>query len=271
MPEGDTIHDAAARVGEALAGRRITAVEGSHAAVRREGRRFGGAKVVSVEAIGKHLLIHNDRGWSLRTHLGMTGRWHVYAVDERWRVTAGKARVVIRTEDAVAVCFAAPHVELGPTDRVLARLERLGPDLIATDCELDVVLTRARAANAATLADLLLDQHVAAGIGNVYKSEVLFLEHLAPQTPPDDVDDAALRHAYARAARLLRANVGKPGRTTTGRRGRESVWVYGRAGLPCRRCGTTISSDSHGPLDRVSYWCPSCQPPAPISRKAVNG
>jgi endonuclease-8 len=224
-----------------------------------------------VEAIGKHLVVHTSRDWSLRTHLGMTGSWHVYAPGEPWRLTPGKARVILGTEHAVAVCFAAPSVELAPTERVLAGLQRLGPDLTGDAPDVAEAVRRARSATAPTLADLLLDQHVAAGIGNVFKSEVLFLAGLHPDTPPGDLDDAALTAIYDRAARLLRGNVGSGRRTTTGSRARERHWVYGRGGRPCRRCGTAIASAEHGPLRRISYWCRSCQPPSASVRSRSKG
>ncbi len=261
MPEGDTIHHVASVLEAALAGHRIEAVDGSHHAVRREGRRLRGATVRAVEARGKHVLIHTDHGWTIRTHLQMTGRWRVYGPAEPWRISPGKARVVVRTSEAVAVCFATPSVEIDRTDRVLAGLERLGPDLTAPQPDLAEAIRRTRTARHPTLADLLLDQHTAAGIGNVYKSEVLFLAGLDPHAAPDTVGDAALVDVFARAARLLRANVADPRRTTTGSRGRQRLWVYDRRGRPCRRCGTAIRSDTHGTLDRVTYWCPTCQPP----------
>lgn len=272
MPEGDTLHRAARRLGLALTDQVLVEVTGSHRAVRREGRRLRGHRVTGVEAIGKHLLVHTDNGWSLRTHLGMTGRWHVYEPHERWKVTEGKARVVLRVARAVAVCFAAPTVEVAPTQVVLAGLERLGPDLAKPDPPLSAVVERARNAGAATLADLLLDQAVASGIGNVYKSEVLFLEGLGPASAPEALDNDTLRALFARAHRLLRGNLGDGNRSTTGTRGRGNYWVYGRAGRPCRRCATPIASDRHGPLARVTYWCPRCQPQrSASSRNAVNG
>lgn len=260
MPEGDTLHRAARLVGDALGGGVITSVTGSHRAVVREGRRLRGRTVVAVEAIGKHLLIHISGGWSIRTHLGMTGRWDVYRPEERWRVSAGKARLVVATAQAVAVCSSAPTVEIGPTDRVLGGLGRLGPDLV-TEAPDGEVVARARLAEAATVAELLLDQQVAAGIGNVYKSEVLFMERRSPFLEPARLDDEALLAVYRRAHRLLAANVGDARRSTTGsrQRGGEGSWVYGRAGSPCRRCGTIIEVEEHGRPPRLTYWCPSCQ------------
>ena len=273
MPEGDTLHRAAARVGAALIGRRLVTVEGTHRAVARDGRRLTGRTVTGVEAIGKHLLVHTDGGWTVRTHLGMTGRWVVLAPDAPWRTSPGKARLVLRTAEAVAVCFAAPTVEIGPTSQVHATVGRLGPDLVDDAPPLETIVTRARASMSPTVADLLLDQQVASGVGNVYKSEVLFLERLAPVTSPADLDDGILAALYRRAHRLLVANVTEGQRTTTGsRRPGRNYWVYGRAGRPCRRCGAPIASTTHGRHDRVTYWCPTCQPqPSASSRSTVNG
>jgi endonuclease-8 len=272
VPEGDTVHRAARRLDSALTGRTITSVEGSHRTVRREGRRLTGREVSGVDARGKHLLVHVAGGWSIHTHLGMTGVWHVYGPDERWRRSPGKARLVIRTPEAVAVCFAAPTVEIAPTSHVTSGLDRLGPDLTVPGVDIGAAVRRTETSAAPTMADLLLDQEVASGIGNVYKSEILHLERIHPDTHPARLTAATLHAAYARAARLLQANVGHGGRTTTGRRGREATWVYGRSGEACRRCGVTIRSAAHGPLDRVTYWCPSCQPePGTSSRNLANG
>lgn len=273
MPEGDTLHRAALRVGTALTGRRLLAVEGSARAVARQGRRLSGRRVTDVEAIGKHLLIHVEGNWTVRTHLGMTGRWAVMTPDAPWRTTPGKARLVLRTRDTLAVCFAAPSVDIAPTAQVLARLERLGPDLLDEGFPVVSIVTQARASSSPTVAELLLDQHVASGIGNVYKSEILFLENVSPDTPPAALDDAALAALYRRAQRLLRANVADRRRSTTGSRcRRESLWVYGRAGHPCRRCSTPIASARHGRHDRVTFWCPTCQPQrSASSRSTVNG
>jgi endonuclease-8 len=258
VPEGDTLHRAAARVGAAIAGEVIVAVGGSHPAMR-EGRRLVRARITKVSAIGKHLVISASSGWSVRTHLGMTGSWHTYGPGARWRTSPGKARVVLRTDAAVAVCFAAPHVELAPTDVVMERLERIGPDLALRSPPIEAMVHRARRSPSPTVADLLLDQQVASGIGNVYKSEVMFLERTAPSLDPSALDDDQLRSLYVRGNRLLLANLTDARRTTTGNGGRQRTWVYGRGGRPCRRCSSTISTESHGSLDRVTFWCPSCQ------------
>ena len=264
MPEGDTLALAATRVGDALAGRQVTRVDGSARDVRRVGRRLVGKRVDSVRSIGKHLLIEFENGWVLRTHLGMTGSWHVYTPDERWRITPGKARAVVVTEDHVAVCFAAPTVQLAPAEAVHASIDHLGPDLMGVDVDFAEVVRRARDSDAPTVADLLLDQRVMAGVGNVYKSEVLFLHRLHPDTKPQTLDDAEVEGLARLASRLLRANRTTSARSTTGARGDgRRLWVYGRGRRQCRRCPDSVTSATHGELDRVTYWCPTCQPSHP--------
>lgn len=260
MPEGDNLHQMAALLRDALAGQRITSVEGSHRGLRPNGRRLNGHTVESIEAHGKHLLVHFDHGWTIRTHLSMPGQWHLYRKDERWRKTEGKARVVLRSDDWVAVCFSAPTVQVGLRDHVAAAIAHLGPDLISEEPDGVELVGRARRSSAETAADLLLDQTVMSGLGNVYKSETLFLEHINPATPIGELSDEEIVKLARRGRKLISANTRSPRRTTTGdrRRGHET-WVYGRAGQPCRRCGTGIATARHGPLDRTSYWCPTCQ------------
>ena len=271
MPEGDSVHRAARRLQAVLAGKTLTAVEGSHPAVGEAARRLVGDRVRTVEAIGKHLVLTTEGGWALRTHLGMTGRWRTYEPGQRWSTTPGKARLVLRSRSAVAVCFAAPTVEISRASVVRTGLESLGPDLVVADPPVDVIVDRSRVAGAATVADLLLDQTVASGIGNVFKSEILFLERIDPSTPPEALADSDVARLYRRGHRLLSANAGLlRDRTTTGAH-REAYWVYGRGGRPCRRCGTPIVSDVHGTHDRVTYRCPSCQSSTTIDRSFSKG
>lgn len=224
------------------------------------GRRIVGHEVVEATAHGKHLLIHFSNGWTLRTHLQMTGSWHVYEPDERWSKSPGKARVVLETESVTAVCFAAPTVQMAPWHIVAKRIENLGPDLM-DDVDASVLADRMFALAAGrTVADTILDQDIMAGIGNVYKSEVLFLEGIHPDTPVGDLEHQAASALVERSHLLLTANRGKK-RTTTGQRGSgHDTWVYGRAGAPCRRCGSQIESGIREPLQRSTYWCPTCQP-----------
>jgi len=276
MPEGDTLFRIAAGLRPYLAGRRIVA-----AAARSPGPRaelLEGTTVESVEARGKHLLIRFDSGLVLRTHLGMHGSWHRYAPGERWRRPPSRARIVLETETAVAVCFDAPTVELfeARAESIHPALSALGPDLMAADFDeqtLSEALRRLRDPVRAplTIAEALLDQHAMAGVGNVYKSEVLFVERVNPFARVSELGDETLRRLILSSRRLLLANSEGGARVTTDsgsgeRRVAGRLWVYDRAGRPCRRCGVAIRSRSHGELDRVTYWCSRCQPevePAP--------
>ena len=254
MPEGDTIHRAAARLRPALEGQPVARV----AAARWSGPLpEPGEQVDAVRAVGKHLLVDFSGGLTLRTHLRMSGRWDLYRPGDRWRRSPAAARVVIEVPGWVAVCSSAPDVAFTRRDRVATH--HLGPDLCTADPDLDAVVARAatRTGPTVTVGELLLDQRVAAGIGNVYKSETLHLERLDPTTPVVDLTRERLRALYTRAHRLLRVNLGPgPRRTVPG-----GLAVYGRAGKPCRTCGTRIVRIVQGTEQpRSTYFCATCQP-----------
>ena len=267
MPEGDTIFRTAEVLRAALVGRRITAARAQPGpGLRRvpDLSRLTGATVTIVQARGKHLLIGFDNGLTLRTHLRMKGSWHRYRPGERWRLSMRQATAILETAEAVAVLFNAPTVEL-LTDADLRRsrpLGELGPDLLSASFDADEALRRMRERDAEALGNTLLDQRAVAGIGNVYKSEVAFLERMDPWAPVGAFSDEQLLGALRTARRLLQANTRGGARVTTGSRspGAE-LWVYGRSGRPCRRCGTPIRSSRQGDLARLTYWCPRCQLP----------
>ena len=273
MPEGDTLQRTAEVLREALVGRTVTGARGRADEVALQ--RVVGDQIQEVEARGKHLLIHFSGGLTLHTHLRMHGSWHRYRADERWLRSPARAVAVIETEQAVAACFDAPTVELIDT-RALALhpgLIGLGPDLAGDTADLDDAFDRLRhpARAGLTVGEGLLDQTAQSGLGNVYRSEVCFLEGVDPFVTAARLDDATLRRLLATGHRLLVANRSRAGRITTpdalggpaassgprspGRR----LWVYGRAGRPCRRCGTLIRSAVVGDLPRRVYWCPTCQ------------
>lgn len=260
MPEGDTIHRAAARLHAALAGRRLTRLEAPRLA---RPMPPAGTAVARVEARGKHLLVHFDDGHVLHTHLRMDGAWRVRATGTA-RGPSSRVRVLLGDEEVQAVCRDAPVVELldaAALDRH-PTLRRLGPDLCDADVDLDEVVARVATHTVAgqPLADALLDQRIAAGIGNVYASEVAFLAGRHPATPVDAVDVATRHAVWATAARLLRANLDGPRRTTVPDAPDGSLWVYERHGRPCRRCGTPVAVGRLGRHARSAWWCPSCQP-----------
>ena len=264
VPEGDTIAQSAATLAGVLVGRAVTGFRSSVRGVEARAAALGvvGSQVAAVEARGKHLLIQFSGGAVLRTHMRMTGSWHLYRVGTRWRRPASLARAIVEAGDVVAVCFSAPEVELLSAGQMNghAALQRLGPDLLAPEFDEAEALARLRAATDLEIADALLDQSIAAGIGNVYKSEVLFLEGINPFARVGSLNEETLRCLLRTARRQLRRNVGVSERRTTHGTQKQTLWVYGRAGRPCARCGTTIRRAVQGPHARSTYWCPTCQP-----------
>src|SRR5438874_10829884 len=211
------------------------------------------------------MLIRFDNGLALHTHLRMGGTWHRYAPGERWRIAAWKARIVLEVPEHVVVCFNAPVAEL-MEDRATAlhpALVSLGPDLLRDDFDAGVAFRRLRSRADVEIAAALVDQRSMADVGNVFKSEILFVETLNPWTRVATLPDDKLHALIATARRLLldNTNPGRPHRVTT--RGdpsaRGSLWVYGRANRPCPRCGTPIRVQRQGQLSRTTYWCPRCQ------------
>ena len=270
MPEGDTLFRTAAGLRPYLVGKVVTAARANGPGPVPQVYRLVGHEITAVESMGKNLLIRFDGGLEIRTHLRMTGSWHRYRPGERWRRPPARARLVIEVPDAVAVCFDAPVVELLEQRAEVAHpaLARLGPDLLSPEFDPDEAFRRLRDPSRAALpvAQALLDQRALAGIGNVYKSEILWIERVSPFTATADVDDDTLARLIATGRRLLLANVATthgPERTTTAGDGGAPgpLYVYGRTGRPCRRCGAPIRRASQGQdLPRLTYWCPACQP-----------
>lgn len=274
MPEGDTIYRAARTLSTALTGQQVTRFETALARIAQVDRDepITGRTVDGVAAAGKHLLMTFSGGLVLRTHMRMNGSWHIYRPDERWQKPPRAMRIRLDTAEWVAVAFNVYDAEFVrqhamPRHRQLATL---GPDLLG-DFDAQQALALVRERGTAPAHQVLLDQRVMAGIGNVYKSEILFLSNLHPDTPADSVTDEEWLTLMALAGRLLRANVAASSgqgietyrglRRTTGRLNPEDrLWVYSRGGQPCRRCGTRIASRKDGDDARVTYWCPSCQP-----------
>jgi len=270
VPEGDTLYRTAAGLRPYLVGRTVTAAKTGGPGPVPQVQRVVGREITAVESLGKNLLIRFDNGLVIRTHLRMNGSWHRYRPGERWRRPPSRARLVLEVPGAVAVCFDAPVVEMVEerAEALHPSLSRLGPDILAPDFDAAEALRRLRdpARAGMSIAEALLDQRALAGIGNIYKNEVLWIERVSPFVRVAEVDDATLDRLVATARRLMLANVSAsrgPERVTTAgdRSATGPVYVYGRAGRPCRRCGTPIRSIRQGTdLPRTTYWCPSCQP-----------
>lgn len=248
MPEGDSIAGDAVRLRPVLVGKTIEAVSGTASSVRSNSHRILDAEVTAIRTVGKNLVIDLSSGYSVRVHLGMTGRWRDGG--------SPRARVSLTTDAGSVSCVDAPTVDVDRTPAIDLALDRLGPDLLGGFDE-DEFIRRARAVQPMPVGRLLLDQRVMAGVGNVYKSELLFLAGINPWSSTTDVSDEQLRGIARDATDLLAVNVGRR-RSTTGSSGRgQETWVYGQQGHGCRRCGTRIEMDRLD--DRVTYWCPRCQ------------
>ena len=273
MPEGDTIFRAARALNQALAGRTVTRFESVFPRLTRVDvdRPLRGRTIERVASRGKHLLIWFSGGLVLRTHMRMNGSWHIYRPGERWRRGRHDMRIVIATDAYEAVAFTVPIAEFVASTDLEREMAGVGPDPLDERFDAADAVARLRARGDMDVADALLDQSAIAGIGNVYKSEILFAGGVHPFARVDELSAATLDRLVAIAVKFMRANVvdGTSAaivtytgfRRTTGRADPSArLWVYGRGGKPCRRCGTPIASAKQGPHARSTYWCENCQP-----------
>jgi endonuclease VIII len=261
MPEGDTVWNTARSL-DRLTGETLT---GSDFRVPQLATaNLAGRTVEESACRGKHLLLRLSGDVTLHSHLRMDGSWRVYAPSERWSGGPGHLiRVVLKTAGHTAIGYHLHELKLIPTKGEAQLLDHLGPDLLGADWDAAEAVRRLATHPDAQIADALLDQRNLAGIGNLYKAEILFLQGIWPWTPVREV--AGLSEIADLAYRLLNANKGRWTQSTTGslRRG-ETTYVYGRRGMPCRRCRTLIRRQEQG--ERVTYWCPTCQPGQPGTR-----
>ena len=272
MPEGDSLRNIVRALRPLLTAQPL--VELWTEGIRHP--HLSGAAIGAPRARGKHLLIPIGPGAVLHVHHGLNGAWHAYRPGERWRLPARRAPLRVRTPGHVLPCFDPMLVELLDAKNADRHpmIARLGPDLLDEEPDLDAVLDRARRCERLSVAAVLLDQTVAAGIGNIYKNELLFIAGCHPWTAPGALDDDALHQLYEMAHALMRSNV-RPGmRATTPldvqKRHRQRFWVYGRAGAPCLRCGARIQRRQQGDEGRDTMWCPRCQPAPPAGQAAPD-
>ncbi|HTM24363.1 MAG TPA: DNA-formamidopyrimidine glycosylase family protein [Vicinamibacterales bacterium] len=284
MPEGDAIFRTARTLQRALGGQQVVRFESVLPALTRihEDTPVTGRSVESVTAAGKHILMRfsalrqpqgapsvSRGGLVLRTHMRMNGSWHIYRPGERWQRPRRDMRLLIATREFEAVGFNVPVAEFLDARQVERRddLRLMGPDLLGASFDEAEAIRRFRERESHEIADVLLNQRVVAGVGNIYKSEVLFLCRIDPFAPVARVSGDELQRVLATARKYLRANVAHPrggivtytGYRRGGRGAGQRHYVYGRAGKPCRTCGTTIAVRAQGPHARLTYWCPSCQ------------
>ena len=251
MAEGDTILRAARRIEAGIGGEEVR-VRAGNARGRAAGvERLDGRCLERVESHGKHLLLHFDE-LVLHSHLGMSGSWHLYRRGTRWRKPASAAWVILSAEETEAVQFGGSTLRVLSASRLRRDpvLARLGRDILAPSFDAGEVADAFRAAPERELGDALLDQHLVAGIGNIFKSEACFAAKVNPWSPIGELSNDELHQTLEAARRLMWESVasGRPDRT-----------VYHRAGQPCPSCGTPISARGQGDANRRTYWCPRCQ------------
>jgi endonuclease-8 len=293
MPEGDTIYRAARAMQRALGGKVVTGFETGLAKLARvnDDSPLVGRVVEKVESRGKWLLVYFSSDLILVTHMLMSGSWHLYRTGERWWMGRSKMRVVVRTADWEAVAFDVPIAEFH-TARSLERssqVPKLGPDILSEEFTVEGGVERladyGRENPDAEIAVVLLNQRVMAGLGNVYKNEVAFAAGVNPFRAMRTIGPHEMERMVELAQRYMKANVadGAGGkivtysgnrRTTHAMDREERLWVYGRQGQECRRCGATVMMRKQGVQARSTYWCPECQPwvgegAAPVGRAQV--
>jgi endonuclease-8 len=279
MPEGDTIYRSARAMQRAIGGQVCTGFETGLATLARvnDDKPVAGRMIEKVEARGKWLLVHFSGDLILLTHMLMSGSWHLYRTGEKWFMGKDKMRAVIRTAEWQAVAFNVPVAEFH-TARSLARntqVPKLGLDVLGEGYTVENAVAKLKAYGAehpeAEIAVVLLNQRVLAGLGNVYKSEVAFAAGVNPFRPMRTITDREYEVMAERAQRWMKENVadGKGdgivtyfgNRRTTGNSNRDDrLWVYGRKGQECRRCGAAIEGRKQGVQARSTFWCPGCQP-----------
>lgn len=268
MPEGDSLYKIAALLG-CLRDGRVEALRSPLPEMADAVERAPGMVVAEVEARGKNLLIWlaadgTEPSHAIYTHLRMTGSWHLYRPGAEWRKRGDRARLelAVRADDIewLAVCFSAPTVQWLSAFQVRQHpvLSALGPDLLGEAVDYEAIIARLRVNGHRALGDAIMDQRLVAGIGNVYKSEVLFIERLDPFRPVHAFDDDTLRRMLATARTWMRRNLGPGRRRTRWVHGRRT-WVYDKSGEPCGKCGEAIRMRRQGDLGRSTYYCPRCQ------------
>ena len=276
MPEGDTIFRTARALGRALAGKPITGFRSTYPKLTRinDDAPLAGQTVERVESRGKWLLIRFSGGGTLATHMLMNGSWHIYRPGERWQQPRMNMRIVIENSEYVAVGFRVPVAEMHTAQSLVRdrRIPRAEIDVLSNLFDGEGVVRRLLAHGDEEIGDVLLHQEVMAGVGNVFKSEICFLTGVNPFRRVATVTREQADEMIAAAQRLLAANVledsgdaivtygGRKRRTTHESDPGESLWVYGRKGEPCRRCGEPIRRRIQGPDARVTFWCGHCQP-----------
>jgi endonuclease VIII len=258
MPEGDVVWRTASQLHGALTGRKLT--RSDFRVPRYATTDLTGRTITETVSRGKHLLTRVEGDVTVHTHLKMEGSWRISQASG-FRLSDHRIRLVLANAHYQAVGQSLGIVELVRTSREDTVVGHLGPDLLGPDWDVAEAARRLGEQPDRTIGEALLDQRNLAGLGTIYRAETLFLRGVNPWRPVGEVAD--LDGLADLAHRLLDANKARVGTVTTGNPARgQQMWVYGRAGQPCRRCGTPIRRGTLGPEleERIAVWCPRCQP-----------
>jgi len=276
VPEGDTIFRTARALSRALTGKPVTVFRSTYPLLTRfnDDTPLAGQIVERVDPRGKWLLIHFSGGGTLATHMLMSGSWHIYRHGERWQQPRTNMRIVLENSDYVTVGFTVPVAKMLWTldvERAL-RIPPAAIDVLSEEFDAAEVARRVLAHADEEIGDVLLHQEVIAGVGNVFKSEICFVTATSPFCKVAALNEERVATLIAAARRLVKSNVledsgdaivtygGRKRRTTNESDPSASLWVYGRGGEPCRKCGERIRRRIQGPDARVTFWCQQCQP-----------
>jgi endonuclease-8 len=276
MPEGDTIFRTARALGRALAGKPVTNFRSTFPLLTRidDETPVAGQMVDAVESRGKWLLIHFSGGGTLATHMLMSGSWHIYRPGEHWQQPPRNMRIVVENRDYLAVGFSVPVAKMLRPEQLdrATRIPVPAIDVLSKEFDASQVMPRMFACRNEEIANVLLHQEVIAGVGNVFKSEVCFVTGTNPFCKVAALNEQQITALIAASRRLIKANVledsgdtivtfgDRKRRTTHESDPSASLYVYGRKGEPCRRCGESIRMRMQGPDARVTFWCQGCQP-----------
>ena len=259
MPEGDTIYRVAARMKNYVDGRRVHAFTDRQNAINPA--NFIRQTLLRTEARGKHLLMHFEHGQVMHSHMDMTGAWHIYPNGQPWQKPMQRCRLWFEFDRVQLVLFSPKFIEVFASERLPRHplLARLGPDLLSPAPDIEAACARLHAHSTLPLGVALMNQQLVAGLGNVYKSELMFIERLDPFSPVGTLSPTRIAEILARGRTLMRRNLdGSPRRTRYTSKG-PRLWVYNRHRQPCFVCGEPIARTLQGDAGRSTYWCRSCQ------------
>ena len=265
MAEGHAV----ARWGDALrklVGERVAVVE-VPSRWRERAEQIRSTLLTRVETHGKHLVLHFSSGWVVHTHAMQYGSWQIGPIGQELRKEVRFARLRLTMERHEVVFFHGPVMEVLSLDELATheRFQSLGPDLLHDDFSISRVYEALQEQGQREIGDAVLDQRIIAGIGNIYKSEGLFLAAIHPRRQASDISASELDTFFGELIPLMQDGRSQQGMIVTLPADMQlepwmRTWVYRRRGHPCFVCATKIDMFRQGEFQRTTYFCPHCQP-----------